>query len=353
MAIAHEASSAVRLEPAASEAAERLFQQHAGWIYGYCLRQLRSPEEAEDALQATYLNACRSLKAGFEPRAASAWLLKVAQNVCITRLRSSGRRARLERSQPHEVLDETLAAPDRAADELIGLPEALATLPAAQRRAILLREWQGLSYREVAEELGVSPSAVETLIFRARRSLAAALERPETRGPRALYGWNVGGLGAALKSLLAGGAAAKVAAVVAVAATATVVAADPVGRHGRTGPEPVAERATPAASAGREPASGPELARERSEHRVVAFPPVASEPASRGRALAPEKRAKKVDRPARGKPNDHRRDRARPDRGKANEAHGRPAEPSSRPAFAGSGGPSPHASAPPKKAEKP
>ena len=62
MAVAHEASSAVRLEPAVSETAARLFQEHSGWIYGYCLRLLRSPEEAEDALQATYLNACRGLK---------------------------------------------------------------------------------------------------------------------------------------------------------------------------------------------------------------------------------------------------------------------------------------------------
>ncbi|HEX2044224.1 MAG TPA: RNA polymerase sigma factor, partial [Gaiellaceae bacterium] len=271
MAIAHEASSAVRLEPAASEAAERLFQQHAGWIYGYCLRQLRSPEEAEDALQATYLNACRSLKDGFEPRAASAWLLKVAQNVCISRLRASGRRARLERSQPNEVLAETLPAAERATDELIGLPEALATLPAAQRRAILLREWQGLSYREVGEELGLTPAAVETLIFRARRSLVAALERPDARRPRALHGWNLAGAGAALKSLLAGGAGAKVAAVVAAAATATVVAADPVGWHGSSSAGAVVEKAAPPAPPLPERPARPELALEGREHRIAAI----------------------------------------------------------------------------------
>src|SRR5919109_5660664 len=113
MAVAHEASSAVRLEPAVSATAARLFEEHSGWIYGYCLRLLRSPEEAEDALQATYLNACRGLKDGFVPRADSAWLLKVAQNVCITRLRSSGRHARVERLHDAELIEETVAAPDR------------------------------------------------------------------------------------------------------------------------------------------------------------------------------------------------------------------------------------------------
>jgi DNA-directed RNA polymerase specialized sigma24 family protein len=52
-------------------------------------------------------------------------------------------------------------------------------MPEQQRRAILLREWQGLSYREISDELELSQSAVETLIFRARRSLAQGLEQPD------------------------------------------------------------------------------------------------------------------------------------------------------------------------------
>ncbi len=56
-------------------------------------------------------------------------------------------------------------------------------MPEQQRRAILLREWQGLSYREIAGELEVSQSAVETLIFRARRSLAQGLEQPDSIKP--------------------------------------------------------------------------------------------------------------------------------------------------------------------------
>ena len=185
MAVAHEASSAVRLEPAVSETAARLFQEHSGWIYGYCLRLLRSPEEAEDALQATYLNACRGINDGVRPQVDSAWLLRIAQNVCLTRLRSSGRRARLERVQDVELLEETVAAPTHHGDELIGLTDALASLPEQQRRAILLREWQGLSYAEVAARLELTQSAVETLIFRARRARAAARATP---GPRAGWG---------------------------------------------------------------------------------------------------------------------------------------------------------------------
>jgi RNA polymerase sigma-70 factor (ECF subfamily) len=258
MAVAPEASRVV-LAPNESETAELLFQEHSGWIYGYCLRLLRSPEEAEDALQTTYLNACRSLNQGTRPQVGSAWLLRIAQNVCFARMRSSGRRGKLERVQDITVLEETVAAPERSPEALIGLTEALCSLPERQREAILLREWQGLSYHEVGSRLGLSQAAVETLIFRARRSLAAALEDPGKRDRRTkLRALDVGGIAAAIKGFFAGSAGAK-AAVLAVAAatTATVATVDPghVWRD-RTDPgtsrtELAAEKSSPASRSSR------------------------------------------------------------------------------------------------------
>ena len=236
MAVAPEA-----LAPAASDTAEQLFQEHSSWIYGYCLRILRSPEEAEDALQTTFFNACRSLNQGTRPLVGSAWLLRIAQNVCFARLRSAGRRDRLERTQDIAVLEETVAAPERSPADLIGLTDAVRHLPERQREAILLREWQGLSYREVAQRLDLTQAATETLIFRARRSLAAALEGSGVRNRRkALHSLDLGGLVAVLKALFAGGAGIKAAAVLtaAVATTTGIVSVDPVGVwRDRTEPE--------------------------------------------------------------------------------------------------------------------
>ena len=180
MAVAPEAHR-LDLAAEASETAEQLFQEHSGWIYGYCLRLLRSPEEAEDALQTTHPNACRSLGRGTRPQVGSAWLLRIAQNVCFARLRSSGGCGRLERVQDISFLEETVAAPKRSPVEPIGLTDALCSIPDRQREAILLREWQGLSYSEVGTRMDLSQAAVETLIFRARRSLATALNEPEKR----------------------------------------------------------------------------------------------------------------------------------------------------------------------------
>ena len=233
MAVAPEASR-TQLAAEESDTAEQLFEEHAGWIYGYCLRVLRSPEEAEDALQTTYLNACRSLNRGTRPKQGSAWLLRIAQNVCFSRLRSSGRRSTFEHAQDTAVLEATAPAPDHESDELVGLTDALQGMPEQQRRAILLREWKGLSYSEIASELGISQSAVETLIFRARRSLAAGLESPPKRSRlRSLYAFDLGGLAAAVKGLFAGSAGVGVKTVaaltVAAATTTTIVATDPGG----------------------------------------------------------------------------------------------------------------------------
>jgi hypothetical protein len=134
-----------------------------------------------------------------------------------------------------------LPAPSREApDDLIGLPDALAHMPDNQRRAILLREWQGLSYREISDELNLSQSAVETLIFRARRTLASKLESKRelpSRLARVRKAFDVGALLAALKGLLEGGAVVKVATVAVAASGAVVVATTPQAPLSKPAPQ--------------------------------------------------------------------------------------------------------------------
>ena len=216
-------------------ATEGLYARHAAKIFSYCLHQLGSREEAEDAVQTTFMNAFRALGRGVVPEAESAWLFKIAENVCLSRRRSSWRRGRVESPSDFEVIEEVVPGPSRHRDELIGIEDALASMPEQQRRAILLREWQGLSYREIGEELEVSQSAVETLIFRARRSLAQGLEQPDLgKKPRrkalrrALHVIDLGTIAAAAKTVLAGSAAVKAtAAAVAVTAVATAASVTP------------------------------------------------------------------------------------------------------------------------------
>ena len=231
-----------------ADAAGDLYERYSAQILGYCLHQLGSREEAEDAVQTTFMNAFRGLSRGIVPQLESAWLFKIAHNVCLSRRRSSWRRGRIEAPNNFEVLQEVIPGREQVSDELIGLQDVLEQMPEHQRRAILLREWQGLTYREISAELGLSQAAVETLIFRARRALAQGLEQDADTWKRRLRrGADVGGAIAFVKALLGGGGAAAVK----VAATAIAVAATTVAAATET-PSPahrtVAAKPTPAAT---------------------------------------------------------------------------------------------------------
>lgn len=215
-----DAGVALAASPAVRASAEDLYALHGARVLAYCRRRLGSQEEAEDALQTTFLYACRGLQRGVVPEIEIAWLLKIAHNVCLSHWDSNRRRRRLELVQDPAVLDGVTpaVAPDR--ENALALETALADLTDLQRRAILLREWRGLSYQEIAGELALSSSAVETLIFRARRALAHSLDRQDvgrarTRLARCL---DFGGLLPALKSALGAAGGTKVAAGLAVGA---------------------------------------------------------------------------------------------------------------------------------------
>jgi RNA polymerase sigma factor (sigma-70 family) len=200
----------------------QLYERNSDLVYRYCLRMLRSREDAEDAAQTTFFQAVRALRRGVVPTFEQAWLLKIASNECKSRHRAGFRRSQRELTRDPQSLEELAEAPNGGDGRLIGVRQALSQLPETQRRALLLREWQGRSYAEIAHELGVSRPAVEALLFRARRGLARELGE-ETKERR--HAFDLASLLAALKSVLGGGAAVKVAAGVAAVATVGTVSA--------------------------------------------------------------------------------------------------------------------------------
>jgi RNA polymerase sigma factor (sigma-70 family) len=151
---------------------ERLYRKHAGDVYRYALVVLRNQADAEDVTQTTFLNAYRAMEKGERPRSPQNWLIAIAHNVCRQRFRQSQRR-------PTEVvyedeLAETIVEEDALSAE--DIRRALGHLSFNQRSALVMRELEGRSYQEIGEILGLTTSAVETLIFRARRALREQLE---------------------------------------------------------------------------------------------------------------------------------------------------------------------------------
>jgi RNA polymerase sigma factor (sigma-70 family) len=151
---------------------ERLYRKHAGDVYRYALVVLRNQADAEDVTQTTFLNAYRAMENGERPRSPQNWLIAIAHNVCRQRFRQSQRR-------PAEVAFEDELAEAVVEDDAFSAEDirrAIGHLAFNQRSALVMRELEGRSYHEIAGILGMSVSAVETLIFRARRALREQLE---------------------------------------------------------------------------------------------------------------------------------------------------------------------------------
>ena len=151
---------------------DELYRAHAAEIYRYVYAVLGNRADAEDVTQTTFVNALRALERGEQPRKPANWLITIAHNLIRQRFRQ-------QQSRPRQVelgSDVPTLEPERDGPSIEDLVRALQRIPETQREALVLREMEGRSYKEIASILGSSVTALETLIFRARRSLAEELE---------------------------------------------------------------------------------------------------------------------------------------------------------------------------------
>jgi RNA polymerase sigma-70 factor, ECF subfamily len=140
----------------------KLFSRHAGRVNSY-LRRMVGPAAADDLTQATFLSVVRSADRFHRGARFRPWLYTIAGNAA----RDHARRARFEQPTDSGEL------PEQAAETLLPDPvleravqRALAALPLAQREAIVLHRFEGLSFGEIAETLGLSESAVKVRAHR-------------------------------------------------------------------------------------------------------------------------------------------------------------------------------------------
>jgi RNA polymerase sigma factor (sigma-70 family) len=251
---------------ARDEAFEQLYRRYVKDVYHYALALLRNPADAEDVTQTTFLNAYRAFQRGEEILKPQNWLIKIAHNVARSRYARISRRVK---EVPLEEHVEQLAIPEEEKPNVEGVLRALGRLPFNQRAALVMRELEGRSYTEIADTLGVSVAAVETLIFRARRSL-----RVRTAALRSILAIPVPG---SLAQLFGGGSAAVGglgASMLIKAAVALVVGGLATGlgveraTHANAAPRPASVSAAPAASGASASAAGP-TARAAKPHKAV------------------------------------------------------------------------------------
>ena len=158
-------------------ATELLYKQHGGTVLRYAWHLVGRREDAEDATQATFLAVHRALAGGTAVLEPGAWVLRIARNECMSRLRDVAQRP------AGGLLDADVEAPaagdvEQAAelrDEMRTAQQTLGRLPVAEREAFVLREWLGLETGEVAVTLGVATGEVDALVARARRRLVLSV----------------------------------------------------------------------------------------------------------------------------------------------------------------------------------
>ena len=154
-----------------------LVQMHQHAVYNLAYRMLGERGEAEDAAQETFLRAYSHLDRYDAERPFRTWLLSIASNHCIDRLR----KRRLvwlsieEPLPPHPALSSDEIEPEDAVisnERGAAIQRMLAELSPEYRAAVVLRYWYDLSYTEIAEMLSTTESAVKSRLFRARQALA-------------------------------------------------------------------------------------------------------------------------------------------------------------------------------------
>ncbi len=143
-------------------ALEQLYHAHQPQVYALCFRLLHRPDDAEDAVQATFVRAFRALPRFRGQSSVRTWLYRIATNEALSMLRRR-REGADWREESHGAPDETGGVVERLA-----VRAALGRLTPAHRAILVLRLWEELSYEEIAAVLGISLPAVKMRLNRAR-----------------------------------------------------------------------------------------------------------------------------------------------------------------------------------------
>ncbi len=151
-----------------------IVEQHIGPITSYVTRMSNQSRDTEDIVQETFLRLWTHRNSFDASKGSmSTWLHRIAHNLVVDT-------ARKKKPELADTLDEMpTPGPDRSLESLSlqsKIAAALSSLPERQRSAVVLNHYQGLANKDIAEILGVSVSALESLLARGRRTLKEVLQ---------------------------------------------------------------------------------------------------------------------------------------------------------------------------------
>jgi RNA polymerase sigma-70 factor (ECF subfamily) len=161
-----------------SIAFELLADRHRGTLRIQAMRILRNADDANDAVQETFLRAFRAIRDVDSDRPIKPWLSRICSNCCVDAVRS--RRSQVESLETHEHhLFAPEAEPDEQAEESFvkdQIAQAVGRLPENYRRIVLMRHFQDKEVNEIATELDKPEGTIKSWLFRARAMLRKDLK---------------------------------------------------------------------------------------------------------------------------------------------------------------------------------
>ena len=146
---------------------EQIVRRHQAAVYRVGLRMLGSRADAEDVTQDTFVRAWRSLDRFRAQSALNTWLYRIVTRRCLDAIAARRATEQLDAASSESGADEPAGIVEQR-EQLEAVTRAIAGLPAEQRAALVLREFEGLSYDELADVLGTSVASIKGRLHRAR-----------------------------------------------------------------------------------------------------------------------------------------------------------------------------------------
>ncbi len=168
----------IEFQRGSREAFAELFGRYYGPLYGFFRRRLASQERAEDLAQETFLAVIRATSR-YEPRSLVRTYL---YGIALKLLAEERRRRAKDPPAPENSPEPTT---DAASDTTLRVRQSLERLEAIDREVLMLREYEQLSYGEIAQLLRVPVNTVRSRLFRARTALRDCLQPEERSSPKA------------------------------------------------------------------------------------------------------------------------------------------------------------------------
>lgn len=156
----------------AERAFTELYHRYSSIVHAYCLRVLNNEEQAEDIFQETFINFYKHIKPDYGKINVPGFLIKIARNLCLN----------YKRDTKPTVTIEGLSIPANSSASVIEQKELLELINTSLdlldfdfRECFVLREYDGLSYKEIAEICNTSVSNAKSRVFRAKKKIKKIL----------------------------------------------------------------------------------------------------------------------------------------------------------------------------------